>query len=111
MQHFPAQLRKEVEALLKWKQAEFAPGRPRKARQRPVTAEGLKSCIQQLYGFATQIQRADINDRISAPDGLMNSLIELITPERITAFITWLLNERKVLNGTVVVNSRCCMRP
>jgi integrase len=103
IERFPAQLKEEVEALLKWKQAVFAPGRPRRARQRPVTAESLRSYIQQMYGFATQIQPLAANDCSTAREGFV-SLIELITRERVTSFISWLLNERKVLNGTVAGN-------
>lgn len=100
IERFPAQLREEVEALLRWKQAVFAPGRPRRARQRPVSAENLKSYIQQFYGYATQIEPtcANVNP---GRDGNVKSLIEIVTQERITAFVSWLLNKRKLLNGTV----------
>src|SRR5258708_6105622 len=101
MEHFPAQLREEVDTLLKGKRAVLAPGRPRKSRRRPVTAAGLQSYIEQLYGFATQIQPPHVNDCRSARGACVKSLIELITPETVTAFVSWLLNERRVLNRCV----------
>jgi len=56
LSRFSAALRAEVEHLLAWKQAEFAPKRPHRCRHRALTAESLKDCIQQLYGFANNIE-------------------------------------------------------
>jgi hypothetical protein len=99
---FPAQLRNEVEGLLKWKQADFAPGRPNKCRHRAVTAEGLKSTFQQLYGFAAQIKPLLTNPVATSPAErpTIATLRDFVTRETVTAWVEWLINERKVLKET-----------
>jgi len=83
---FPARLRCEVEALLKWKQEPYAEGRPPRGRLRPVSAKLLESCITRLYGFVTTVQgRKNISN-----------LLELVTKESIVSFIKWSLNDRKL---------------
>jgi hypothetical protein len=42
LEAWPDGIRKEVEALLKWKQADFAPGRPREAKHSKATAKRLE---------------------------------------------------------------------
>jgi hypothetical protein len=49
LRSFPAQLRAEVEALLKWKQDIFVPGRPQKARIRAISAKELERVITTVW--------------------------------------------------------------
>lgn len=52
----PSRLKSEVTELLKWKQAEFAPGRPSECQHRSVTARALKDVLCRLYGYALSIR-------------------------------------------------------
>jgi hypothetical protein len=83
---FPARLRGEVEALLRWKQAKYAEGRPRRARIRAVTAKRLEGCITRLYGFVTNVEKRKH----------VTTLVELVTKESVVSFIKWSLNEREL---------------
>ena len=82
---FPAKLRAEVEALLKWKQEKFAPGRPRKQRLRPISARNLTAAITRLYGFVTRVQKRKVT-----------TLVALVTEESVASFISWALDERRL---------------
>jgi integrase len=97
---FPERLRVEVEKLLAWKQAEFAPKRPHKCRHRAVTAEGLKAAIEQLYGFATNIEPKALGPTSPKICPTFASLTEFVTQETVTSWVEWLINTRKVLNET-----------
>jgi integrase len=78
----PESLRKQIEDLLQWKQAKYAPGRGK--RLRPITAQNLEYILCRLFGFARDVQgRKDIG-----------SLAELVTEETILAFIEWSINKR-----------------
>lgn len=94
LRDFPKQLRAEVEALLEWKQVQFAPGRPPRSRIRPVTAARLQQVISHLYGFATTIEQ-----RV-AP----STLKELFTEKSVIAFTQWSLNVRKLKGQSVTVD-------
>ena len=48
LEDFPPALKQEVLDLLAWKTKEYAPGRSKKARIRPVTARNLKGFICRL---------------------------------------------------------------
>lgn len=76
-------LRGEIEALLKWKQAAFAPNRPKKGKIRPITANGLRLLICQFAGFV-------INVNGYCPE----SLQELVQKHLVEGFIEWAINER-----------------
>jgi len=78
----PEPLRKQVENLLQWKQAKYAPGRGKQIR--PVTARNLQYVISRIYGFVRNVQGHIY----------VNSLAELVTEESILAFINWSINER-----------------
>jgi len=92
----PVALRTELESLLKWKQAEFAPGRPRKCKHRPVTASQLGRIIRMLYGFVTTI-RGNTGGRQIAITGLS----DLVHEEPVTDFVAHLLNDRQNSGRTV----------
>lgn len=78
-------LRGEVEALLKWKQAEFAPGRPKKGKIRPVSAQKLREFFGELAGYAINICGVQ-----------PKSLHDLLQQELVTKFVGWIINERAV---------------
>lgn len=83
---FPAALREEVEALLRWKQDAFAPGRPSRAQIRPVSATKLQKTFCEFFGFAQNVfERYDIA-----------TMGELVTEEIVSSFVSWSLRERKV---------------
>jgi hypothetical protein len=92
LRSFPPQLRAEVEALLKWKQDVFVPGRPQKARVRAISAKELEGVITQLYGYMI---KAEPRNRVS-------SLLELVTEKWVNGFIAWLLNERKIQGESLI---------
>jgi integrase len=83
---FPVALREEVEALLRWKQDAFAPGRPSKAQIRPVSANVLKRTFCELLGYA----------RKNAGHCDVGSIGQLVTQEIVSSFVVWSLSERKV---------------
>ncbi len=99
---FPPRLRSQVEDLLAFKQAKFAQGRPHKSRIRAVTAEGLKTCIQELFGFATKIEPtlSDQGAGQTAGEPEISDLIDLITSKRVAAWVRWRLETRGILNKT-----------
>ncbi len=82
----PEPLRGEVLELLHWKQARFAKGRPQRGRLRPVSARLLENCICRLYGFAKNV----------SGNSNIGTLMDLLTPEIMDAFVDWALNHRKV---------------
>lgn len=98
----PIQLREQLAAMLAWKQAKHAEGRPHKCRHRPVTADELRVCIQQLYGFATKIEPTltKLDGTRGGQSVMFNSLLELVTKDRLTAWVGWLINDRRVLSGS-----------
>jgi integrase len=82
---FPDKLRSEVETVLKWKQAEFAPGRPKGGKLRAVTAKSLRHTFTSLVGFACNIA-------MIKPE----CLLDLMKEDFLTQFIEWSLTERDV---------------
>jgi hypothetical protein len=86
----PNPLRDQVTELLKWKTSDFVPGRPRRAKNRPITAENLRREMCRIYGFLTKIMGKKVS-----------TLEELLSQESITAFVSWCLNERRVCGRSV----------
>ena len=86
LRFLPTHLRREVEDLLKWKQALYAEGRPRRGRHRAITAKHLEECISRLFGFLTKVKHRKN----------VTTLIQLVTKELLGSFISWNLNERGV---------------
>lgn len=56
LEDFPLALKQEVLSLLAWKTKEYARGRSKKARHRPVTAKNLEGMICRLYGYFTRVR-------------------------------------------------------
>lgn len=83
---FPVRLRREVDALLKWKQDVYAQGRPRGGRHRAITARELEAYITRLYGFVTNVEKRKNVTR----------LVQLVTKKSVASFIKWNLNERRL---------------
>ena len=79
------ELSSEIRALLKWKQADFAPKRPKKGKIRAVSADSLRGIFCQLAGYA-------INIRGMKP----TSVKKLIEQEMVEGFVEWIINERGV---------------
>lgn len=91
LDQLPTQLGEEVAALLKWKLAEFALHRPKKAKIRPITAKRLLYVFTQLTGFAIQILGMN-----------PTCLADLIQEEVVGAYFEWAINERRVKGASLV---------
>ena len=85
---FPEPLRREVEELFRWKQSDFAPGRPSNGQHRPVTTKRLRLMLGQLLAFS----------RIIGTDPEVTSLTELVTEDLLTRFVGWSIDERNCHN-------------
>lgn len=96
---FPDPLKKEVNDVLKWKQAPFAAKRPKNGRHRPVTARNLRYVLCGLYGFAVNILG---NSEIT-------SLQELVREDIVTSYVEWAINERQV-KGLALRTNLCMLR-
>jgi hypothetical protein len=98
---FPPSLRAEVERILIWKTASFAPGRKKRGKIRQESAGNLRRSFSELYGFATRIKGATAID----------SVPELVTPEIVNQYVDWALNEQQVLGQSIhsrlVISWRC----
>ena len=81
---FPEPLRSQVLDLLRWKTAEFAPGRPIRAKNRLISALTLKGLISRLFGFLVGIRGRSIAN-----------LNDLFSRKSVTEFAEWALNERR----------------
>jgi hypothetical protein len=86
LEQFPADLRNEVLALLKWKQAAYSLNRSKHGRHRAVTAKNLRKVISLLYGFAVNVLGV----------GPAASLSQLVQKQVIGAYVEWCINEREV---------------
>jgi len=88
---FPGRLKSEAIELLRWKQAEFSPGRPSDGQHRPVTAKALEDVICRLYRYALVVRKeTDIK-----------CFADLVQEPILTAFVEWRINERR--NGGYAV--------
>jgi integrase len=96
LSELPQPLQREILALLKWKQADYAPSRRASSRLRPVSASRLQSAFTHLYGFLVNIMPGlpDCNSQIN-PDSI-RTMIELVTRESVTAYIDWYINVRQL---------------
>lgn len=86
LDQFPPTLKNEVVELLKWKRAEFALDRPKNARIRLVSSEGIQDTICQLFGFAAKF----------CGETSITTLLDLVQKPIVWKFIEWKINERKV---------------
>jgi hypothetical protein len=96
IEDFPADLKKEVTDLLKWKQVPYAWDRPKGARHRPPTAKRLAHVISALYGYAVNI---------NSQTGI-SSLSQLAQRHIVGGFIEWCIMEREVKGQTLQRNLR-----
>ena len=102
LHRFPLELQHEVEELLRWRQAPYVQTK-RKKRLRAVSARNLKDAITRLYGFVVNV-RPLLAPLASAADvGGIRSLLDLVTPDAVGAFVDWRLNVRKGKGRSVVV--------
>jgi len=86
VEQMPEPLRTEVMRILSWKQADFAPGRPRRGKHRKVSARILEECIARLYGYAvTFLEMKDIT-----------TLLQLVSEFVISAYLSWSINDKKL---------------
>lgn len=90
LKEFPPRMRADAEAVLKWKQAPFAPNRPKKGKIRAVTAIGLRLTISQLAGFVLNVCGA-------SPE----TLKDLFQKHFIEGFVEYAINERHVKGRTI----------
>lgn len=90
LEQLPPGLQTDVIAALKWKQAEFAPGRPKDGKIRKSSALSLESAFCCLAGYA-------INIRGLNPA----SLAELLKKEIVEGFVEWAINERGLKGWSV----------
>jgi integrase len=79
-------LRGEVIEVLKWKQAMYAVGRPKKGRHRAATANNLRQVICGLIGFAVNI--------LGKPD--VTSLSQVVQEQVVGGYVEWGINEREI---------------
>jgi hypothetical protein len=56
LSRFPEPLRTQVLEMLSWKTAEFSPGRPRRAKNRPISAKCLRWVLSRMVGFIVKIK-------------------------------------------------------
>ena len=83
-------MRSEVLDLLKWKTAEFSPGRSRRTKNRLVSAQSLRRIISQIAAFSAKTYG-------ESP----TSLSALLSRQILTEYAQWALNERRVQGRTV----------
>jgi integrase len=86
LSRFPVQLRNETELLVSWKQAEFAPGRPRNGQHSKATAENLRIAFVLLFGYVTNI---------AGREGI-KTIKDLVSEEIVTSYVHWYINVRKL---------------
>lgn len=99
--NLPSGLRQEVEEMLRWRQAPYVQTR-RKKRLRAISARNLKNTIERFYGFIVNVRPTLAVDRI-ADDEKIDTLLDLVTPDRVDAYVDWRLNLRKGKGRSVVV--------
>jgi integrase len=90
LEEMPVKLRDDIQTVLKWKQAAFAPNRPKHGRIRAITANNVRLAFQQLNGYVVKIG-----------GGSPQSLNELIQPDNISGFIEWSMNERNIKGRSI----------
>ena len=89
---FPSKMQSEVKELTRWKQANFAPGRPKNGQIREVTAHGMDRTFRKLYGYAIKVRG----------EKEIVCLADLITESIVTGFVEWRINERKVKGQSII---------
>ena len=80
---FPPALRREVEVMMRFKQAEFvADAKGKRTRLRAASARTVVQALGRIYGYAV------------AHGHEINTLDDLVSRSTITAFADWCINER-----------------
>jgi hypothetical protein len=87
----PEPLKSEVRALLEWKMAKFARGRPQWTRHRASSAKELENWIGRVYGYAVNMAGHSIN-----------TLSALFTEDVISSFVEWAINRRGLTRATLL---------
>lgn len=80
---FPEPLRTQTEDLLKWKTADFAPERPVRTKNRPISASSLRNLMSRLFGFLVGIKGRLVSD-----------LRQLFDRRAVVEFVEWSINQR-----------------
>jgi hypothetical protein len=93
MSKFPPSLRAEVEALISWKTAKRSPGRPKRGKNRPITAHNLCALISRIAGYIVNVRGKSLP-----------SLAELLGEECVTGYIDWAVNQRGLSEGALRVD-------
>ena len=96
LRELPEPLKADVKELVRWKTADFEPGRSKKAKIREVTSRNLEKGFCSLYGFIHNIIR----------DPEAKSISELVTPDMLNRYVAWAINER-VQCGQSVIGCLC----
>jgi hypothetical protein len=97
----PPELRREVLAVLKWKQAPYVKGRRPESKLRPISASNLEYAIARLYGFLVNILPHLPESASKVNTACIRTLPELVTPDSVSAFIDWLINVRRLSGRSV----------
>lgn len=92
-QEWPSRMQKDYQEYRNWATAEFMPGRPRKNKQREVTATGTLSTLQRIAGYFTNICENPKNEL---------DFLTFLDKDLITGFVSWLSSERKVAKTTIL---------
>lgn len=87
----PPVLKRELQDLLKWKQATFSPDRPKHGQHREVTALHLQRLFCGLFGYASAIRGCT---------GI-TSISELVRKEIVSGYVEWSINEREVMGESL----------
>jgi integrase len=90
LDEMPAGLRNDVQTLLAWKQAVYAPGRPKKGKIRAVTANGIRLMICQFTGYV-----------INVCGYTPTSFKEILQKHLVEGFVEWAINERGIKGNSI----------
>jgi len=101
LHNLPVALRQEVDAILRWTQADYAKARRAKHGLRSNSAKNLLAAITRLYGFAVNVLPTLTPSTAAIDPTSIQTLTELVTPELVSAFIDWSINVRKSTGPSV----------
>ncbi len=90
LEKMPEGLRSDVQTLLAWKQAAYAPGRPKKGKIRAVTANGIRLLICQFTGFVMNVCGYS-----------PTSFKDLLQKQFVEGFVAWAINERGIKGNSI----------
>ena len=91
MKRLPADLKDQVEEILRWKQAAYEPDRPKDGRHRAITAEALRRTVCRVLAFAVNVR---------GETGI-TSLSQLAQKPILRHFSEWCINIRQIKGRTV----------